>query len=173
LDIAWSEGMGEQAMEIMRGPNQPNSNGAQRAAFYAATAHAFRPVAPAVPAIPPPGAPRPVVTVTNGEEGFLRFSWVSPDRRVNSVNGMVAPGTYSAPYRDGVKISSGLEAVGRFALYVVFPARYTVMLTPPIGTPVELGAVAPAFGQAGGGVEAFFPNGFLNANLHYHRLPDY
>lgn len=180
IEMAWSKQMTPLAVEINSRAGSPVDGAGQNAEFLAAMAQAFPaaggapPAAqPAAPPFPPPGTPRPLVTKTNGEEGFLRFSWVTPDLRVNSVNGTVSPGTYAAPYRDGIKISSGLEAVGRFALYVVLPAKFTVLLTPPPGTAVELGAVAPAHGQAGGGVEGYFPAGFVNQNLHYHRLQDY
>lgn len=170
LDVAWDAGMTEELVELA-GSRQPQSitGDDQRTAFLAAMATAF----PVIPAIPPPGTPRPVVAQVNGDEGFLRFSWSTPDRRVDTTTGTVLAGTYTAPYRDGVKVSSGLEAVARLALPVPLPARYTIMLTPPAGTVVEVGAVAPAYGQAGGGVEAMFPNQFINQNLHYHRLPDY
>lgn len=146
--------------------------------FLAALANAFAappPTAPAAPPAAPPAAAitRPLRKFTGEEEGFLRFTFQTPDRRVNSATGEVTPDTFCAPFRDGQKIVSGFEAVGRFALPVPLPYRYVVLLVPPAGTPVEIGTVTPNFGQAGGGVEAMFPAGFKNQNLHYHALPSY
>ena len=128
---------------------------------------------PTRPVIPPPGTLRPLSVVTSGDDGFVRFTFAVPDPRVNSTTGLVKRGTFCTPYRDGQKIVSGLEAVARFALPVPLPYKHLLLLVPPPGTPVDVGAVTPAFGQSGGGVEVLFPSGFTNRNLHYHSLPRY
>ena len=116
----------------------------------------------AVPSVtPPPGATLTVKTVTNGVDGFIRFSYTPNDPRIQAT-GTVATKTYATTYRDGVIITSGLSAVGRYALPVPLPAIYLFLLTPPAGTPVCFGAAVPLFGQAGGGVEVYFPDGFTN-----------
>lgn len=123
--------------------------------------------------VPPPGSARTTQTTSLGMEGFLRFTFNTPDPRVNTSSGTVAPGTYCTPYRDGQKVTSGYEAVGRYALPVPLPYKHTLLLVPPAGTQVEIGTVVSAFGQGGGGVEAYFPNGFTNPAMHYHALPPY
>lgn len=110
---------------------------------------------------PPPGTTLTVKTVTNGVDGFIRFSYTPNDPRIQAT-GTVTAKTYATTYRDGVIITSGLSAVGRYALPVPLPAIYLFLLTPPAGTPVYFGATVPLFGQAGGGVEVYFPNGFTN-----------
>ena len=134
------------------------------------------PPPPGLPAgsfVPPPGTLRPLSVTTGGDDGFIRFTFAVPDPRVNSTTGLVRPGTFCTPYRDGQKIVSGLEAVALFALPVPLPYKHLLLLVPPPGTFMAIGAVAPAFGQSGGGVEALFPSGFTNRNLHYHSLPSY
>jgi hypothetical protein len=131
------------------------------------------PGSPAGPVVPPPGTLRPLSVITSGDEGFIRFTFAVPDPRVNSTTGLVRPGTFCTPYRDGQKLVSGLEAVARFALPVPLPYKHLLLLVPPPGIPMDIGAVAPAFGQSGGGVEALFPSGFTNPNLRYHSLPSY
>lgn len=161
--------------------NPPGAAQSQWNGFLAALANAFSPpapTAPTTPIVPPAGPPaaalaRPLRKLTGDKEGFLRFTFQIPDRRVNSATGEVIPDTFCAPFRDGQKITSGFEAVGRFALPVPLPYRYVVLLVPPNGTSVEIGTVTPNFGQAGGGVEAMFPAGFQNQNLHYHAIPAY
>jgi hypothetical protein len=147
-------------------------------ALRMATGIPGQPPPPVPPSTPtggsvPPATTLTVSTTTTGMEGFLRFTFRTPDPRVNSATGHVSPQTYCSPYLDGQKIASGFEAVGRFALPVPLPYRHVILLTPPAGTAVDIGTVAPNFHQAGGGVEAFFPTGFVNANLHYHMLPPY
>jgi hypothetical protein len=131
------------------------------------------PGSPAGPVVPPPGTLRPLSVTTSGDDGFIRFTFAVPDPRVNSKTGHVRPGTFCTPYRDGQRIVSGLEAVARFALPVPLPYKHLLLLVPPPRISMTVGAVAPAFGQSGGGVEVLFPSGFTNPNLHYHSLPSY
>jgi hypothetical protein len=120
---------------------------------------------------PPPGTTLTVKTITNGVDGFIRFSYTSNDTHIQAT-GTVAAKTYATTYRDGVIITSGLSAVGRYALPVPLPAIYLFLLTPPAGTPVHFGATVPLFGQAGGGVEVYFPNGFTNITRPF-TVPPY
>jgi hypothetical protein len=99
---------------------------------------------------------------TSTNRAFHRFSAFNPDRRVDPKTGNFAPGTYGTPDSEVPFVPSGFAAVGRFALPNNQPASYHYMIEAPAGTSVLFGTVAPAFGQAGGGVEAFFPNGVQN-----------
>lgn len=60
---------------------------------------------------------------------------------------------------------TGFIAVGRFALPNTLPASYRYEIEAPTGTSVDFGTVAPAFGQAGGGVEAYFAKSVTNAKV--------
>ena len=59
---------------------------------------------------------------------------------------------------------AGFAVVGRLALPNTLPASHHFEINAATGTDVDFGTVAPAFGQAGGGVEAFFSKGAKNAS---------
>lgn len=101
------------------------------------------------------------VTLTEPRR-FHRYSAFRPDRRVDPTTGAFLPGTYAVPESEVPFIPTGFAAVGRLALPNVQPASHHYILEAPSGTVVEFGTVAPGFGQAGGGVEALFPNGADN-----------
>ena len=91
-----------------------------------------------------------------------RFSAFQPDRRVDPVTGDFVRGTYAAPESELPFAPTGFAAVGRFALPNNVPASHRYTIRAPVGTMVSFGTVTPAFGQAGGGVEAFFPKAVVN-----------
>lgn len=94
---------------------------------------------------------------------FHRFSAFHPDRRVDPLTGGFFPGTYAAPQSEVPFVPTGFTAVGRFALPNNLPASHHYEIDASAGTSVDFGTVAPAFGQAGGGVEAYFQMGAVNA----------
>ena len=95
---------------------------------------------------------------------FHRFSAYKPDRRVNPLTGDFLPGTYASPASELPFLPTGFAVVGRLALPNNLPASHHFEINAATGTDVDFGTVAPAFGQAGGGVEAFFPKGAKNAS---------
>lgn len=106
---------------------------------------------------------------------FHRFSAFNPDRRVDPTSGSLLPGTYVAPESEIPFVPTGFTAVGRFALPNNLPASHHYVIEVPAGTSVDFGTVAPAFGQAGGGVEAYFKNAVTNAQVPptpASKLPD-
>jgi hypothetical protein len=106
---------------------------------------------------------------------FHRFSAFNPDRRVDPLTGNFLPGTYAAPQSEVPFVPTGFAAVGRFALPNSLPASHHYEIDAPAGTVVDFGTVAPAFGQAGGGVEAYFQNAVTNAKTPpapAAKLPD-
>jgi hypothetical protein len=114
------------------------------------------------------------VTLT-ANRTFRRFSAFSPDHRVDPVTGNFVAGTYAAPESEIAFVPTGFAAVGRFALPNKVPASNHYEIEAPTGTSVDFGTVAPAFGQAGGGVEAYFANAVTNAALPpklHPPLPD-
>ena len=100
-----------------------------------------------------------------GPRVFHRFSAYNPDRRVDPVTGSFLPGTYAAPESEVPFVPTGFLAVGRFALPNNLPASHHYETEASGGTSVDFGTVAPAFGQAGGGVEAYFAGGAVNARI--------
>lgn len=137
-----------------------------------------------LPAPPRSGATRPIVSslpsslvkrvILAGDRLFYRYSAFNPDRRVNS-SGDFLPGTYGAPESEVAFVPTGFLAVGRFALPNILPASFRYEITAPVGTCVDFGTVAPAYGQAGGGVEAYFAKGAKNRKspaTAVQKLPD-
>lgn len=113
-------------------------------------------LAPAPPALE--GLPSPVLAPVDPHEGFHRFSFFDHDRRIGP-DGAVRPGTYVAPIRDARSVLCGLTAVARYALPDPRPARHVYTIVPNAVTSSQMGTVAPAFGQSGGGVEVFLDRG--------------
>ena len=113
-------------------------------------------------------------SVTRPNEIFFRYSAFRRDRRINFTNGSVLPGTYVTTESDSALVPSGLAAVGRYALPNPLPAFYAYRLNPPPATQVRCGNSAPAFGQAGGGVEILFSAGSpaSSATLPPSTIPD-
>lgn len=109
----------------------------------------------------------PFVTKTTSSDVFFRLSAFRNDRRILK-DGSVAPGTYTTTDNDYKEVPSGLAAVGRYALPSRLPASYVFVIQPPAGTPVAYGTVIPNFGMAGGGVEAYFPQGCPKGSAKYH-----
>jgi hypothetical protein len=105
------------------------------------------------------GAPSPQLRT---ERGFHRFSAFKPDKRIDPVTGAFAPGTYAVPESEVLFLPTGFAVVGRLALPNTQPPSNHYVIRTAKGTLVHFGTVAPAFGQSGGGVEAFFPNGATN-----------
>lgn len=93
---------------------------------------------------------------------FHRFSPFNPDRRVSPTTGDFSPGTYACPESEVPFVPTGFAAVGRFALPSRLPASHHYVVEADTFTPVLFGTVAPAFGQAGGGVEALLQSGATN-----------
>ena len=131
----------------------------------------------AAPAGPQIALPSSLVkhVLLSANRTFFRFSAFNPDRRVDPLTGSFLPGTYAATESEVPFVPTGFVAVGRFALPNNLPASYRYEIEAPVGTSVDFGTVAPAFGQSGGGVEAYFANAVVNARIPpvaVTRLPD-
>jgi hypothetical protein len=95
------------------------------------------------------------------EERFKRFSAYANDRRVTA-SGALMPGTYATTEEDAKHVTTGRDAVKRYALPNPKPAVYVFTIDPPIRTKLKRGIAQPAYGQPGGGVEVIFVNGSPN-----------
>ena len=96
---------------------------------------------------------------THRNEIFFRFTAFAYDWRINHSDNSVISGTYATTESDASLVPSGLAAVGRYALPNRVPASYKYELRPHEDTSIYCGNSAPAFGQAGGGVEILFDAG--------------
>ena len=106
-----------------------------------------------------------------GAETFWRYSAFRHDRRILP-DGSVSPGTYVTTQNDSALVTSGLGAVGRYALPNPLPARFASVLKPAAVMPIRCGNSAPLFGQAGGGVEILFTHGLPAGSLANHLMID-
>lgn len=98
---------------------------------------------------------------------FVRFSAFRNDRRILP-DGSLRRGTYVTSARDAQMVPSGYAAVGRYALPNPLPAvhRFDILLRGPVQGLV--GTVAPAYSQAGGGVEVELVYGAPAASVRNH-----
>ena len=101
---------------------------------------------------------------TYADETFWRYSAFRNDRRIRP-DGSVRPGTYATTQNDSELVTSGLGAVGRYALPNPLSARFATVLQPAAVMPIRCGNSAPLFGQAGGGVEILFTHGLPAGSL--------
>lgn len=89
---------------------------------------------------------------------FYRYEPWPSSRRIDQVNKRIAAGTYGCPASEVAYAPTGFAAVGRFALPNLAPACFRWELQPKHRTTIHCGASVPLYGQAGGGVEVYFPN---------------
>ena len=102
---------------------------------------------------------------------FRRYVSSLPDRRF--VSGQITAGTYLTSEVDSAHADSGFGGVGRYALPIPLPVKHVIQYELPVGTLIEVGTVAPNFGQAGGGVEIHLPNITNAVQVGTFTLPDY
>jgi hypothetical protein len=156
--------------------------------FAAPGPHSFRLLSSRIASVPAADAPAAGASVLTAMPSslvkhvalaanrvFHRFSAFCPDRRVDPVTGSFLAGTYAAPESEVPFVPTGFVAVGRFALPNNLPASFHYEVEAPTGTSVDFGTVAPSFGQAGGGVEAYFAKAVVNAKMPptlHKPLPD-
>jgi hypothetical protein len=89
---------------------------------------------------------------------FKRFTAYENDHRVTSDRSLL-PGTYATTAEDAQNVSSGRQAVARYALPNPAPASWVFTAIPDDETAIQRGIVEPAYGQPGGGVEVIFSEG--------------
>ena len=118
-----------------------------------------------------PADDAPVETTKYGDV-FKRFSAYENDRRL-SPDGSWRDGTYATTEEDAKNVDTGKDAVSRYALPNPKPASYRFTARPHVGTEIQVGTVAPAHGQPGGGVEVLFRNGTQqNTVTGPKKIPD-
>jgi len=102
---------------------------------------------------------------------FYRF--ISSDTDFRYQNGILTEGTYVTTASEAAQVKSGFSVVARFALPLPLPASHQIEYEIPKGTKVQVGTVAPSFGQAGGGVEIFLPDAVPAIQKNTRQLPDF
>jgi hypothetical protein len=102
---------------------------------------------------------------------FYRYIQSSADHRYDGQN--LTAGTYLTTQLELPLANTGFAAVGRFALPLPLPACHVIHYELPAGTFLNIGTVAPLFGQAGGGVEVCLPKAQQATNVGAHVLPPF
>lgn len=90
-------------------------------------------------------------TTLSHDTRFIRYTSTSSDARYTGT--VLSAGTYLTSYNDSLFVNTGFGTVGRYALPLPVPAKFVHEYTLPKGTVLQVGTVAPNWGQAGGGVE--------------------
>lgn len=109
---------------------------------------------------------------TKEGEVFKRFVAYDTDFRLQS-DGSWSDGTYATTEEDAKKVSTGSEAVRRYALPNPAPASYKWTGKPKKDTKIKRGTAQPAFGQPGGGAEVIFTKGTQpNTVTGPEKIPD-
>lgn len=113
-----------------------------------------------------------VATATlNVDTIFRRYLPTPSDPRC--VGGVLSAGTYLTSELDGAHADSGFGAVGRYALPIPLPMTHIFQYELPAGTTLEVGTVAPNFGQSGGGAEIRLVNDTVAPNVGTLQLSEY
>ncbi|WP_181701930.1 hypothetical protein [Chthonobacter albigriseus] len=107
---------------------------------------------------------------TAASHSFVRYSMYRNDRRLSPF-GFIA-GTYATTIADAQMVTCAFAAVGRYALPSIAPPVHVFVDTAPANLALQVGTVAPANGQAGGGTEVLFPTGTGSGRLPSHHMVD-
>ena len=96
----------------------------------------------------------------NGKEVFVRLSVYENDHRIDFVKKKLKKGSYTTTdldYKDCVNCYD--DPVDRYALPNDEPVEWAFYILPKTKDQLQRGVAQPAFGHAGGGIEAYFENG--------------
>ncbi|MBU3666218.1 MAG: hypothetical protein FGM15_10150 [Chthoniobacterales bacterium] len=85
----------------------------------------------------------------------MRFSTFKNDHRITE-QGSLLPDSYATTLADSKNVSTGSEAVQRYALPNDDPAVFVFDIKPMEQTLIKRGIVQENFGKPGGGVEVIF-----------------
>ena len=96
----------------------------------------------------------------NGAEVFVRLSAYEDDRRIDVANRCLKAGSFTTTTVDyETCVRHNDDPVDRYALPNDDKIEWAFYIKPLQRDQLQRGIVQPAFGHAGGGIEAFFENG--------------
>jgi len=110
-------------------------------------------------------------SILDKDTTFYRFISSEIDHRY--INGELSANTYVTTTNDAIHINSGFSVVARYALPLPLPANHRIEYKLPKGTKIQVGTVAPNFGQSGGGVEILIPEKTLASQISTSEIPDF
>ncbi len=107
----------------------------------------------------------------NGREIFVRLSAYENDRRIDFVKKRLVEGSYTTTYLDYLEcVRLPDDPIDRYALPNDDPVEWAFYVRPETKDQLQRGVVQPAFGHAGGGIEAFFENG-TSVDTYFDKKP--
>lgn len=96
----------------------------------------------------------------NGTDVFVRLSAFKDDKRIDTMNNCLRPGSFTTTKKDYENCKSAKEnPIERYALPSDDEIKWTFLIIPKQGDILQKGIVQEAYGKKGGGEEAFFKNG--------------
>lgn len=106
------------------------------------------------------GAVQNPVVNADGEEIFVRLSAFENDKRVDKVNKLLLPGSYTTTKEDYLKCKTTKDdPIERYALPSNDEIKFAFHIQPLISDTLQRGTVQPANGKRGKGKEAYFVKG--------------
>ena len=115
----------------------------------------------------------PLLGATILEENTRFYRFISSDMDFRYRDGKLSAETYVTTASDAAHVNTGFSVVARFALPLPLPANVRIEYEIPKGTRIQVGTVAPNFGQAGGGVEIFLPEVTGAEQVTVTKIPDF
>jgi len=107
----------------------------------------------------------------NGREIFVRLSAYENDHRIDFERKRLKEGSYTTTYLDYLEcVRLPDDPIDRYALPNDEPVKWTFYIRPETVDLLQRGVVQPAFGHAGGGIEAFFEGGTSN-DTYFDKQP--
>jgi len=97
------------------------------------------------------------ILAATSQDVFVRFCAYQNDRRVTSQGGLLR-GSYATTNSDSRHVTTGTQAVDRYALPNPMPAIFRISVK-DAGAKYRRGIAQPAYGHNGGGIEVLFDDG--------------
>ena len=115
----------------------------------------------------------PLLGMSTLKEDTVFYRFISSEADHRYVDEKLSANTYVTTSNDAVHVNSGFAVVARYALPLPLPADHRIEYKLPKGTRIQVGTVAPNFGQAGGGVEVFLPEATFASKVSVREIPDF
>jgi len=115
----------------------------------------------------------PLIGMSTLEKDTVFYRFISSETDFRYKDDMLSAETYITTANDAVHVNTGFSVVARFALPLPLPANHRIEYKIPKGTKIQVGTVAPNFGQAGGGVEIFLPDATPATQINISKIPDF
>ena len=115
----------------------------------------------------------PLIGTSTLEKDTVFYRFISSEKDHRYIDGMLSASTYVTTSNDAVHVNSGFSVVARYALPLPLPANHRIEYKIPKGTVIQVGTVAPNFGQAGGGVDVFLPETTPASQISLSDIPDF